>query len=39
MGDQSLGNQRLEQIGVHTPAALDLLNEHCQNRADHARAL
>jgi asparagine synthase (glutamine-hydrolysing) len=36
---QALGNQRLEQIGVHTPAALELLNEHCQNRADHARAL
>jgi asparagine synthase (glutamine-hydrolysing) len=35
----ALSNPRLEQIGVRTPAALDLLNEHHQNRADHARAL
>ncbi len=35
----ALGNKRLEQIGVRTSAALDLLSEHCQNRADHARAL
>ncbi len=35
----ALGNQRLEQIGVRTPAALELFSEHCQNRADHARAL
>jgi asparagine synthase (glutamine-hydrolysing) len=30
---------RLEQIGIHTSAALDLFSEHCQRRADHARAL
>ena len=35
----ALNNNKLEQIGVHTPAALDLFSEHCQNRADHARAL
>ena len=35
----ALGNKRLEQIGVRVPAALDLFSEHCQNRADHARAL
>jgi asparagine synthase (glutamine-hydrolysing) len=35
----ALGNPRLEQIGVRPPAALDLLNEHHQNQADHARAL
>ncbi len=36
---KALGNQRLEQIGVRTPAAMELLSEHCENRADHARAL
>jgi len=35
----ALGNQRLEQIGVRTPVALELLSEHCSNQADHARAL
>ena len=35
----ALGNQRLEQIGVRTPVALELLSEHCQRQADHARAL
>jgi asparagine synthase (glutamine-hydrolysing) len=34
-----VGNKRLEQIGVRTPAALELLTEHCGQRADHARAL
>ena len=36
---QKLASQRLEQIGVRTPAALELFSEHCQHRADHARAL
>jgi asparagine synthase (glutamine-hydrolysing) len=36
---KSLGNNRLEQIGIRTPAALELLSEHCQHQADHARAL
>jgi asparagine synthase (glutamine-hydrolysing) len=35
----ALGNHRLEQIGVRTPAALELLSQHCQLQADHARAL
>ena len=36
---KSLGNKHLEQIGIRTPAALELLSEHCRNEADHARAL
>ncbi len=35
----ALGNKKLEQIGVRTPVALELLSEHCSNQADHARAL
>jgi asparagine synthase (glutamine-hydrolysing) len=35
----ALGNKRLEQIGVRPPVALELLSEHCQHQADHARAL
>ena len=35
----ALGNPWLEQIGVRTPAALELLSEHCRHQADHARAL
>ncbi|MGO9588252.1 MAG: asparagine synthase (glutamine-hydrolyzing) [Limisphaerales bacterium] len=35
----SLESGRLERIGIHTSAALDLFSEHCQRRADHARAL
>ena len=35
----ALGNQRLEQIGVRTPVALELLAEHCRHSSDHARAL
>jgi asparagine synthase (glutamine-hydrolysing) len=34
-----LGNERLAQIGVRPPVALELLSEHCEHRADHARAL
>jgi len=29
----------LEQVGIATSAALELFSEHCQRRADHARAL
>jgi asparagine synthase (glutamine-hydrolysing) len=36
---KSLGNQRLEQIGIRTPVAVELLSEHCRLQADHARAL
>ncbi|HEX3855774.1 MAG TPA: asparagine synthase (glutamine-hydrolyzing) [Verrucomicrobiae bacterium] len=35
----ALGNKRLEQTGVRTPVALELLSEHCRHQADHARAL
>jgi len=34
-----LANERLEQIGVRTPAAAELFSEHCRLQADHARAL
>jgi asparagine synthase (glutamine-hydrolysing) len=30
---------RLEQLGIHTPSAMELFSEHCQRKADHARAL
>jgi asparagine synthase (glutamine-hydrolysing) len=35
----ALGNERLGQIGVRTPVALELLSEHCRQQADHARTL
>lgn len=35
----SLGNDRLLQIGLRPGAAQELHAEHCQRRADHARAL
>jgi asparagine synthase (glutamine-hydrolysing) len=37
--ETSLANPRLEQAGVHPAAALALFTEHCQRKADHARAL
>jgi asparagine synthase (glutamine-hydrolysing) len=37
--DKKLTNERLEQIGVHVPAAAELFDEHCRLQADHARAL
>jgi asparagine synthase (glutamine-hydrolysing) len=36
---KALSNPQLEQIGVRLPATLELLDDHHQNRADHARAL
>jgi asparagine synthase (glutamine-hydrolysing) len=36
---RKLANERLEQIDVRTPVALELLSEHCQLKADYARAL
>lgn len=30
---------RLEQVGIHTSTAMEFLSEHCQHKADHARAL
>jgi asparagine synthase (glutamine-hydrolysing) len=35
----TLESGRLERVGIHTSAARDLFSEHCQRRADHARAL
>ena len=35
----TLENGRLEQVGIHTSAAMELFSEHCQRKADHARAL
>ncbi len=35
----ALGNDRLSQIGIRPGAAQELHVEHCQRRADHARAL
>jgi asparagine synthase (glutamine-hydrolysing) len=35
----TLENGRLEQVGIHTSAARELLSEHCLRKADHARAL
>ena len=35
----TLENAHLEQVGIHTSAAMELLSEHCQRKADHARAL
>ena len=29
----------LEQVGIRTSAAIELLSEHCQHEADHARAI
>jgi asparagine synthase (glutamine-hydrolysing) len=36
---KSLGNERLGKIGVRPGAALELFSEHCQLKAEHARAL
>ena len=36
---QKLASKRLEQIGIRTSAALELLTEHDRHQADHARAL
>jgi asparagine synthase (glutamine-hydrolysing) len=35
----NLASGRLERVGIHTSAAMDLFSEHCQRKADHARAL
>ncbi len=34
-----LDSGRLERVGIQTSAAMDLFSEHCQRKADHARAL
>ena len=35
----TLKNGRLEQVGIHTSAAMELFSEHCQRKAEHARAI
>jgi asparagine synthase (glutamine-hydrolysing) len=35
----TLKTGRLEEIGIHTSAAMELFSEHCQRKADHARAI
>ena len=35
----TLEKGRLEQLGIHASAALEFFAEHCQRKADHARAL
>jgi len=35
----TLGSGRLDRVGIQRAAVLELLFEHCQRRADHARAL
>jgi asparagine synthase (glutamine-hydrolysing) len=36
---KALSNERLGQLGIRTPAVMELFSEHCQRKADHARAL
>jgi len=35
----NLAGGRLDRVGISTSAAMDLFTEHCQRKADHARAL
>jgi asparagine synthase (glutamine-hydrolysing) len=35
----TLRKERLEEVGVRTSAAIELFSEHCQRKADHARAI
>jgi len=35
----TLKKGHLEQVGIRTSAAMELLSEHCQREADHARAI
>jgi len=35
----TLRNGRLEQVGIHTSAAMELFSQHCERKADHARAI
>ena len=36
---KALSNERLGQIGIRSSAVMELFSEHCQLKADHARAL
>ena len=35
----TLKTGRLEEVGIHTSAAMEVFTEHCQRKADHARAI
>jgi asparagine synthase (glutamine-hydrolysing) len=35
----TLEKGRLEQVGIHASAAMELLSDHCQRKTDHARTL
>jgi asparagine synthase (glutamine-hydrolysing) len=35
----TLRKGRLEQVGIHTSAAVEIFSEHCERKADHTRAL
>jgi asparagine synthase (glutamine-hydrolysing) len=35
----TLEKGRLEQVGIHKSAAMELFSEHCQRKADHARPI
>lgn len=35
----ALGNERLNRIGIRTATALEILDEHCRKKADHARTI
>jgi asparagine synthase (glutamine-hydrolysing) len=35
----TLTSGRLDRVGIRTSAAMELFNEHCERKADHARAL
>src|SRR5262249_717066 len=35
----TLEHGHLEKVGVHTSGAIELLSEHCQRKADHARTI
>jgi asparagine synthase (glutamine-hydrolysing) len=35
----ALSNERLSQVGIRNPVVMELFSEHCQRKADHARAL
>lgn len=35
----ALSNERFEQVGIRRSAVMELFSEHCQRKADHARAL
>lgn len=37
--EEALRNRQFERVGIRNQAAMELLSEHCDRRADHARTL